>query len=86
MDAAQGDLSNIFRPARVDDLIEVHTTAHGAHRRAHDGRSEDLSRMAELLVHGRVEACIITLTGKPRRIPDEMRDKLAPFVVYETDT
>jgi acyl-CoA thioester hydrolase len=38
-----------------------------------------------LLTHGRVEACIITLTGKPRRIPAEMRKILEPLVV-ETET
>jgi acyl-CoA thioester hydrolase len=33
------------------------------------------------LTRGRVEACIITLDGKARRIPADIRDKLAPFVV-----
>jgi len=32
------------------------------------------------LTRGLIEACIITLDGKPRRIPQEMREKLAPFV------
>ena len=31
-----------FKPARVDDLIEVHTICTGADRRAHDRGSEDL--------------------------------------------
>ena len=34
------------RPARLDDLLEVHTTLRRAHRRAHDGGSEDLLRTA----------------------------------------
>jgi acyl-CoA thioester hydrolase len=34
-----------------------------------------------LLTHGHVEACIITLSGKPRRIPLEMRQILEPLVV-----
>jgi acyl-CoA thioester hydrolase len=38
-----------------------------------------------LLTHGKVEACIITLSGKPRRIPAEMHKILAPLVV-DTDT
>jgi acyl-CoA thioesterase FadM len=33
-----------------------------------------------LLVEVQVEACIITLTGRPRRIPQEFRDKLAPYL------
>ena len=31
------------------------------------------------LTRGRVEACIITLDGRPRRIPQEMREKLARY-------
>jgi acyl-CoA thioester hydrolase len=33
-----------------------------------------------LLTRGQVEACIMTLDGRPRRIPQTMRDKLAPLV------
>jgi len=33
-----------------------------------------------LLTRGFVEACIMTLTGKPRRIPADLRDKLLPFL------
>ena len=29
-----------------------------------------------LLVEGRIEACIITLTGKPRRLPENVRGEL----------
>jgi acyl-CoA thioesterase FadM len=36
-------------------------------------------------VEGRIEACIITLTGKPRRIPQRLRDLLSPFL-YEPDS
>ena len=38
-----------------------------------------------LLMEGRIEACIITLTGKPRRLPESLRHLLTPFLV-ETDT
>jgi len=69
-----------FRPARVDDLIEVHTacTALSGARMTADQR---IYAGGELLVHGAVEACIITLAGRPRRIPEEMRAKLAPLVM-----
>lgn len=72
-----------FRPARVDDLIEVHTTCPrltGARMEA----DQKIYSGGTLLVHGKVEACIITLTGKPRRIPQSMRDKLSPLLL-ETD-
>lgn len=71
-----------LRPARVDDLIEVHTKAtalSGARMTA----EQDIYCNGALLTRGAVEACIITLTGKPRRIPQAMRDKLAPFL-FET--
>ncbi len=65
-----------LRPARVDDLIEVRTAAVSltgvrmiADQRIYCGE--------RLLTLGSVEACIITLSGKPRRIPAEMREKLA---------
>ncbi len=69
-----------FRPARVDDLIEVRTVATvltGARMNA----DQRIYCGDTLLVHGRVEACIITLRGRPRRIPQAMRDKLAPLLL-----
>jgi acyl-CoA thioesterase FadM len=36
-----------------------------------------------VLVEGRVEACIATLTGKPRRLPKNVQQTLAPFLVAE---
>jgi acyl-CoA thioester hydrolase len=68
-----------LRPARVDDLIEVHTRAVAltgvrmlAEQNIHCG--------GQLLTRGSVEACMISLAGKPKRIPPEMRDKLAPLL------
>ena len=68
-----------FRPARVDDLIEVHTRCAGLSgaRMIADQR---IFAGGELLTQGLVEACIITLTGRPRRIPAEIRNRLAPYV------
>jgi acyl-CoA thioester hydrolase len=72
------------RPARVDDALSVRTqlvAISGARiealQKVHAGKI--------LLVEGRIEACIITLTGKPRRLPQSLRDLLTPFLV-ETDT
>ena len=73
-----------LRPARVDDLIEVRTAAVSLTgvRMVADQRIYCGDR---LLTRGSVEACIIALSGKPRRIPAEMREKLAPLV-SETNT
>jgi acyl-CoA thioester hydrolase len=73
-----------LRPARVDDMIEVHTKLthlSGARMNA----NQDIHLRGDVLTRGKVEACIITLSGKPRRIPQDMRDKLAPLL-YETNT
>ena len=70
-----------IRPARVDDLVEVHTKAtslSGARLAA----EQTITCRGTVLTRGFVEACIMTLTGKPRRIPPEIRDKLLPFL-YE---
>jgi acyl-CoA thioester hydrolase len=73
-----------LKPARLDDLVEVHThmTALTGARMA---ASQNIFCNGVLLTRGKVEACIMTLAGKPRRIPEEMRDKLLPLL-YETDT
>jgi acyl-CoA thioester hydrolase len=71
------------RPARLDDALEVHTrctSLSGARMTA----AQRVMSAGAVLVAGQVEACIITLSGKPRRIPEEVRAKLLPFL-FETD-
>ena len=72
------------RPARLDDMVEVHTrllTLSGARMTA----AQQIRLDGEVLVEGRIEACIITLTGKPRRIPGAVRQLLTPLL-YESPT
>ena len=69
-----------FRPARVDDLIEVHTRCVGL-TGARMTADQRIYAHGELLVQATVEACIMTLQGRPRRIPEELRGRLASFVV-----
>jgi acyl-CoA thioester hydrolase len=68
-----------LKPARIDDVVEVHTRA-----RTLTGVRLSADQLiycrGVLLTRGSVEACIMTLTGRPRRIPQEMRDKLLPFL------
>lgn len=67
------------RPARVDDVIEVHTyTAKITGARLEAVQTTFCN--GQLLVRGSVEACMITLSGKPRRIPQDVRDKLLPML------
>lgn len=72
-----------IRPARFDDVIEVHTTI-GAMTGVRVDVIQTTYCKDQLLVRGRVQACLITLTGKPRRIPQDVRDKLLPYLCAET--
>ena len=71
---------DFFRPARLEDRIEVRTTCphlSGARMQA----DQKIYSGDTLLVHGKVEACIMTLSGKPRRIPESIRGLLQPYVL-----
>jgi acyl-CoA thioester hydrolase len=72
------------RPARLDDALEVHTTCDGLSG-ARMSAAQKIVCEGRVLVGGWVEACIITLSGKPRRISPEIREKLLPFL-DETNT
>ena len=71
-----------LRPARVGDVVEVHTKV-TAFTGVRLSAEQTIYCRGALLTRGHVEACIVTLTGKPRRIPQDVRDKLLPFL-YET--
>jgi acyl-CoA thioester hydrolase len=71
-----------YRPARLDDIIHVRTALIGLS----GARMKALQRVTcddRLLVEGRIEACITTLTGKPRRLPKNVQQTLAPFLVAD---
>ena len=80
--AIRGVELKFMRPGRVDDTLSVKTICTGisgarmtATQRVYCG---DM-----LLVEGRIEACVTTLTGKPRRVPKNVAQTLAPFVTAE---
>lgn len=67
------------RPARLDDLIAVRTRCtalSGARMTA----AQSIYCGDRLLVEGEVEACVMTLTGKPRRIPKDVHRVLETFL------
>jgi len=68
-----------IRPARFDDLLEVRTTLSGLSGARLDA-DQAIWRRAEQLTAGSVQACIISLSGKPKRIPPAVRDKILPFL------
>ena len=67
-----------LKPARLDDLIEVHTRA-TALTGVRLAAEQNIFCKGVQLTRGHVEACIMTLDGKVRRIPQEMCEKLALF-------
>ena len=67
------------KPARLDDALEVHTryrTLTGARMTG----EQWIKRDGVDLVTAKIEAAIITMSGKPRRIPEEVRAKLGPYI------
>src|ERR1700704_2381528 len=63
------------RPARVDEALQVRTKARelaGARMQL----EQSVVKGSDFLVTADVEVCVITLDGKPRRVPDEIRLKL----------
>jgi acyl-CoA thioester hydrolase len=68
------------RPARLDDVIEVRTTLTGLSG-ARIFANQDIMRGGTLLVEGRIEACMTTLTGRARRLPGYVLETLAPLLV-----
>ena len=67
------------RPARMEDALTVRTSVldlAGARMRL----NQSVARMSDILVKATVEVCIITLDGRPRRVPDSTRKKLEIFL------
>lgn len=70
------------RPARLDDQLHVRTmltALSGARLKA----THRVVLGPTLLVEGRIEACMATLGGKPRRLPKKVQETLAPFVIAD---
>ena len=67
------------RPARLEDPLEVRTTFSAMTGARMEAEQRVVSN-GILLLEGQIEACLITLSGKPRRIPAEVRDRLRPFL------
>lgn len=68
-----------IRPAKFNDLLEVRSTVvelTGARLSA----DQQIWCGDVLLTRGHVQACIISLSGKPKRIPPAVHDKILPFL------
>lgn len=70
---------DFFRPARIDDLLHVHTIYTEA-RGARLSARQRVFRGEDLLVEAAVRAACISLEGRPRRLPKLVTDALGGFV------
>ncbi len=68
-----------IRPAKFNDLLEVRTTVVALSGARLDADQTIWCRGVQLTA-GHVQACIISLSGRPKRIPPEIRDKILPFL------
>ena len=62
-------------PAKIDDMLEVRTWFAGA-KGARMFLTQEIWRNDTLLARADVEAACTTLTGKPRRLPAEVKEAL----------
>ncbi len=72
-----------LKPARVDDVLEVHTT----YTRATGARlfaAQAVKRGGVDLVRGQVQAACLTPNGRPVRIPAAIREKLVGHASVST--
>ncbi|HHN66522.1 MAG TPA: tol-pal system-associated acyl-CoA thioesterase [Thermopetrobacter sp.] len=71
-----------LRPAAIDDVLQVRTEVAAATGARLILRQRVL-RDGEELFRAEVTAALVDATGRPRRLPQELRDKLAPFTPRE---
>lgn len=67
-----------IRPARVDDALLIQTAVQGLSG-ARMTLDQAVCRGDDVLVKAQVEACVVTLDGRPRRVPPEVRARLESF-------
>lgn len=68
-----------LKPARIDDALIVRSmfeTIKGPRIFI----TQEIERAGEILVRAEVQVCCISLTGKPKRPPPVLLDRLKPFL------
>lgn len=67
------------KPARLDDALEIHTRYRTLTGARLTGEQWVKCKGVDL-VTAKLEAALITMTGKPRRIPEDVKAKLAAYL------
>ena len=70
---------SFLKPARIDDALEV-LSLFETMKGPRIFISQELARGAEILVRAKVEVCCISLTGRPRKPPALLLERLKPFL------
>ncbi|MFZ2031160.1 MAG: tol-pal system-associated acyl-CoA thioesterase [Vitreimonas sp.] len=68
-----------LKPARIDDALTV-KTGFDAMRGPRIFITQTLERAGETLVNAEVQVCCISLTGRPRKPPAMLLERLKPFL------
>jgi len=69
------------KAARVDEALEVHTRVDNLSG-VRMWLNQEVRRGHDLLTLAMVEACVVTLDGRPRRIPGHVAKKLADVMAH----
>ena len=67
------------RPAKLDDALEVHTRYRVLAGARLNGE-QWVKRDGQDLITAKIEAALITMSGRPRRIPEEVRAKIQQYL------
>jgi acyl-CoA thioester hydrolase len=70
---------DFLKAARIDDALVV-KTAFDAMRGPRIFITQELDRAGEILVRAQVQVCCISLTGRPRKPPTMLLERLKPFL------
>lgn len=70
---------DFLKPARIDDALVVQT-AYQSTRGPRIFIAQELRRGGEILVKAAVEVCCISLTGRPKKPPALLLERLKPFL------
>jgi acyl-CoA thioester hydrolase len=76
---------DFLKPARIDDALTVRTVFETV-RGPRIFISQSADRGDETLVRAKVEACCISLTGRPRKPPAMLLEHLKPFLEPSTSS
>lgn len=68
-----------LKPARIDDALVV-KTAFETMRGPRIFIAQTLEKAGEILVRAQVQVCCISLTGRPRKPPAMLLERLKPFL------